>query len=220
MRVPLFVEMQGKSVLIIGGGGEGVNRARKFSRAGASVKVLSIEFSEELKEMDGVELIEGDARDEDLLDKLMEGVDLVVVALPTAEQNESVIRLAKKHGALVNLANDAEATEVVVPFEDRVGSVRLAITSEGRSGLVVRDMLRELRDCLSAKKELFSLMDLMYRLKLHMKSIGVDPRTRIRVYHIVYADERFRELVRRGDERKAWERVEEILQGVLDHALS
>jgi len=64
MRIPLFIEFEGKRVLVIGGGGVGTLRAKKFLEAGASVKVLSLDFSDELKELSRegrVELVKGDA---------------------------------------------------------------------------------------------------------------------------------------------------------------
>ena len=51
MRIPLYIEFDNKNVLIIGGGGVGTGRAKKFLKAGAKVLVLSMDFSEELKKL-------------------------------------------------------------------------------------------------------------------------------------------------------------------------
>ncbi|RLI85247.1 MAG: bifunctional precorrin-2 dehydrogenase/sirohydrochlorin ferrochelatase, partial [Archaeoglobales archaeon] len=118
MRIPLFIEFEGKKVLIIGGGGVGTSRAKKFLEAGAIVKVLSLDFNEELKELEKegrVELIKGNAFDREVLEKLIAWSDLVTVAIPNLEVNDIVFEVAKKHKTLVNLANDADRTEVVVP---------------------------------------------------------------------------------------------------------
>jgi len=123
MRIPLYIEFKGKNVLVIGGGGVGTLRAKKFIEAGANVKVLSLDFSDELRKLEKegkVKLIRSDAFNEKLLEDLIPKSDLVVVAIPNLKINDIVWRIAKKCKTLVNLANDAERTEVVVPFEDEV----------------------------------------------------------------------------------------------------
>lgn len=215
MRVPLFIEMSGKSVLIIGGGSVGTSRTKKFLSAGADVTVLSLDFSHELErlgEKRRVKLVEGDASDRDLLEGLISESDLVVVSLNTLEFNEAVNELAREHGAMINLANDAAATEVVVPFEAEVNGLRIAMTSEGKSGMVVREALRRIVEFLSEDREIADLLNLMHHLKRFMKSTGVPVKTRMELYYEVFDDEEFRRLVMAGEVEEARRRAEEIVR--------
>ena len=215
MRIPLFIEMQNKDVLVIGGGSIGTSRTRKFSSAGAFVTVLSSDFSDELRELgaDGkARLIKGDASNKILLEELISNSDIVVVALDTLELNDTVIGLAKKYGALVNLANDADGTEVVVPFETEVKGLRIAMTSEGKSGIVVREALKRVVDFLSNDREIANLLNLMHHLKVFMKSAGVPVKTRMKLYSEVFGDEEFRARARGGDIDGAKGRAEEIIR--------
>jgi len=206
MRIPLYIEFEGKNVLVIGGGGVGTVRAKKFIEAGANVKVLSLEFSDELKKLEKegkVELIVGDAFNEKLLEDLIPKSDLVIVAIPNLKINDIVWRIAKKHKTLVNLANDAERTEVVVPFEDEVEGIRFAVTTEGKSGIVARKVKKAFRKLLEEDEETIFFLKAMEHLKKFMKSHNVPVQLRMKLYFVISADPEFRKLVREGNVDKA-----------------
>ncbi len=206
MRIPLYIEFEGKNVLVIGGGGVGTVRAKKFIEAGSNVKVLSLEFSDELKKLEKegkVELIVGDAFNEKLLEDLIPKSDLVVVAIPNLKINDIVWRIAKKHKTLVNLANDAERTEVVVPFEDEVEGIRFAVTTEGKSGIVARKVKEAFRKLLEEDEETIFFLKAMEHLKKFMKSHNVPVQLRMKLYFVISADPEFRKLVREGNVDKA-----------------
>ncbi len=202
MRLPLYIEFSGKNVLIIGGGGVGTSRAKKFKKAGANVRVLSLEFSDELKKMD-VELIKGDARNEKLLEENIRWCDLVTVAINDVSLNDTVIKLAKKHKALVNLANDAIKTEVVIPFDDEVSGIRFAVTTEGKSGIVARIIKNKIHDLIEKDRESQNLLKAMEFLKSYMKEHEIPIDVRMKMYFSISGDDVFKKLVNEGKVEEA-----------------
>uniref|UniRef100_A0A7C4W3M1 precorrin-2 dehydrogenase n=1 Tax=Geoglobus ahangari TaxID=113653 RepID=A0A7C4W3M1_9EURY len=204
MRIPLYIEFSGKNVLIIGGGGVGTVRAKKFKEAGANVRVLSLDFSEELKKMD-VELIRGDAKDEKLLEENIKWCDLVTVAVKDLSVNDLVIELSKKYKALVNLANDAKRTEVVIPFDDSVDGIRFAVTTEGKSGIVARIIRDKIRELIEKDRETQNLLKAMEFLKRYMKENNIPVEIRMKMYFAISKDEKFKELVSEGKVEEAKE---------------
>lgn len=215
MRIPLYIEMKDKNIFIIGGGFEGTNRAKKFLSAGAKVKVLSLEFSKELEKLRNnrnLELIKGDVRDKNILERLISNSDLIVVALDTTKYNDMIINIVKKYRKLYNLANDASSTEVIVPLESEINGLRIAMTSEGKSSIVVKEALKRIVNYLSKDKEIFTLLNLMFYLKTYMKSKGVPFKLRMRLYHEVYNDNLFRKYIEQGDLESAKLRIEEIVK--------
>lgn len=220
MRIPLYIEFSGKKVLIIGGGGVGTVRARKFLEAGAEIRVLSLKFSDELVRLSqagNVELIKGDAFNRKLLESLIAWCDLVTVAIGDLKINDAVMDMARKYKALVNLANDAERTEVVVPFEGEVKGIRFAVTTEGKSGVVARRVRDLFMETLKGDSESLYLLEAMQYLKKYMKSKDVPVQLRMKLYFAISADEEFRSLVNEGrvdEARKLAERlVEEYVSG-------
>ncbi len=214
MRIPLYIEFEGKNVLIIGGGGVGTSRAKKFLEAGAKVRVLSLEFSDELKKLaeEGkVELVRGDAFDEKLLRDNVSWANLVTVAIPPTSINDRVIEVAKKSRTLVNLANDAERTEVVVPFEGEVDGIRFAVTTEGKSGVVARKVRDSIRKMIEEDEEILYFLKAMYYLKRYMKSKNVPVHLRMKLYFVIAAEPEFRELVKREDVEGAKKLIEKLV---------
>ncbi len=214
MRIPLYIEFEGKNVLVIGGGGVGTVRAKKFIEAGANVKVLSLDFSDELRKLEKegkVKLIRGDAFNEKLLEDLIPKSDLVVVAIPNLKINDIVWRIAKKHKTLVNLANDAERTEVVVPFEDEVEGIRFAVTTEGKSGIVARKVKEAFRKLLEEDEETIFFLKAMEHLKKFMKSHNVPVQLRMKLYFVISADPEFRRLIKEGEVDKARSLAEKLV---------
>ncbi len=215
MRIPLYIEFENKKVLVIGGGGVGTVRAKKFLEAGAKVRVLSLKFSDELRKLaeEGkVELIEGDAFNEELLEKLISDSDLVVVAIPSLKVNDIVWKIAKKHKTLVNLANDAERTEVVVPFEDEVEGIRFAVTTEGKSGIVARKVKEAFKRLLEEDEETIFFLKAMEHLKKFMKSHNVPVQLRMKLYFVISADPEFRRLVKEGKVDEAQNLAEKLVE--------
>ncbi len=202
MRLPLYIEFSGKKVLIIGGGGVGTSRAKKFRRAGAEVRVISLDFSDELKKMD-VELIRGDARDEKLLEENIKWCDLVTVAINDLSLNDRVIRLARKHKALVNLANDALRTEVVIPFDDEVSGIKFAVTTEGKSGIVARMIKNKIHELIERDVESQNLLKAMDFLKSYMKRKNIPIDVRMKMYFSISSDEEFKRRVNEGKVEEA-----------------
>ncbi len=220
MRIPLYIEFSGKNVLIIGGGGVGTSRAKKFLEAGANVKVLSLEFSDELKELEKegkVELIKGNAFDENILEPLIAWSNMVTVAIGNLEINDIVERIARKYKVLVNLANDAERTEVVVPFEGEVEGIRFAVTTEGKSGVVARKVRDTFQRMLEEDDETIYFLRAMDHLKKYMKSKNVPVQMRMKLYFVISSDPEFRRLVKeeniKGARLLAEKLVKEYLSG-------
>jgi precorrin-2 dehydrogenase/sirohydrochlorin ferrochelatase len=215
MRIPLFVEFKGKRVLVIGGGGVGTFRAKKFLNAGANVKVLSLDFSDELKDLSKnglVELIEGDANDLKVLEGLIKDSDLVVVAIPNTGLNDKIVDLARRYKTLVNLANDAQRTEIVIPFEAEFEGIRFAVTTEGKSGIVARRVRELFLKALEEDEEVIYFLKAMDHLKRYMKSREIPIQIRMKLYFAISSDEDFRRLVRDGRVEEARELAEKLVE--------
>ena len=209
----MFVEFEGKDVLVIGGGGVGTSRAKKFLKAKAKVKVFSLDFSDELKEISGrVELIRGDVKDTRKLEDFIKNSYLVVVALPFTDFNDKIVEIAKRYKTLVNLANDAKRTEVVIPFEGEFEGIRFAVTTEGKSGIVARRVKDTFLRALEEDEEIVSFLKAMDHLKRYMKGRNIPVQLRMKLYFAVSEDEKFRRLVRSGEVELAKEWAEKLVE--------
>ncbi len=119
MRIPLYIEFEGKKVAVIGGGGVGTLRAKKFAEVGAEVTVFSKDFSDDLKimaERGEVKLVESSVEELDF-DDLARDFDLIVVAIGSKEFNERIIEAASRYRAMVNLATMQRKLRLLCPLK-------------------------------------------------------------------------------------------------------
>jgi precorrin-2 dehydrogenase/sirohydrochlorin ferrochelatase len=214
MRMPLYIDFRGKKVAVIGGGGVGTGRAKKFIEAGAKVTVFSNDFTDELIHLSkrgSVKLVKSSIEEMDIESVLRE-YDLIVVAIGDRAYNVMILETAKKYKTLVNLANDAESTEVVVPFEGGKNGIRFAVTTEGKSGIVARRVRDMFQRVLEEDEETIYFLNAMEHLKRYMKSRKIPVNTRMKLYYAVSADETFRKLVKNEKVDEARKYAEQLVE--------
>lgn len=214
MRMPFFIDLSGKTILIVGGGKEGAKRAEKYSRTGARVIVYSRGFDEKILELSSIgrlELVKGDVEEGEKLEELIKSSDILMVTLESDKYNDKIREIAKKYKVLINLANDAEKTDLVIPVDSSIGPFRIAVTTEGKSSIAAREALHRIIDYLSREEELIKLAEIMFKVKKIVKKTISDPEERLKIYYEVFNHNSLRIAIRTNDGFK----VEEILKSIL-----
>lgn len=212
-RVPLYIEFSGKTVLVIGGGYVGTKRALKFLDAGSHVVVIALKPSPDLlrsHRLGNMDLVIADAS-RFSYHRLIGKVSLIVYTVPNNDELRlSLRRMANDHRVLFNDATNAGETEVVVPFEGEVNGIRIAITTEGKSGVAasaVRDyLISEL-----SKSGILNLANTWFEVKRFIKSRVSDVHARMRLYMMLKGDKVLEEYAMRGDVEAALKYVEEVI---------
>lgn len=100
--IPLFCDLVGKRVVIVGGGGVALRKARRFARE-ATVSVHSPAFHAEFSDLD-CELVR-ERVDAERGRELFADAFLVAVATDNGELNGRLTALAREQGCLVNRAD-------------------------------------------------------------------------------------------------------------------
>ncbi len=214
VRVPLFVEFNNKRVLVIGGGYVGTKRALKFSEAGAYVTVIALKPSSELIKANSTSNIDLIIADANIFDysRLMNAINLLVYAVPTnTELKNRLKRITEGKRILFNDTTNANETEVVIPFEGEVNGVRIAVTTEGKSG-VAASIVRDYLQAELAKSDLHPLINAWYEAKELIKKRVNDPHVRMSIYFELKYDENFIELAKKGDIDSVVKYVNEVIR--------
>ncbi|HIH44162.1 MAG TPA: bifunctional precorrin-2 dehydrogenase/sirohydrochlorin ferrochelatase [Candidatus Methanoperedenaceae archaeon] len=130
--LPLLLDLEGKTVVIFGGGAVGERKARLFSQYAHTV-VVSMEFTEGLDALgkEGrVELVRGRI-DDDIIGKLIGTAFIVVPATGDSSLNEQIACAARREGKLLDLVEGIG--DVVVPSVIRRGDLTIGISTLGSS---------------------------------------------------------------------------------------
>jgi siroheme synthase-like protein len=166
---PVFLHLEGRRVLLVGGGKVAAAKLPALIEAGAGVTVVAPAICPELARP-GVELRRRPFSPADL-----EGAFFVVAAAPP-EVNRAVAAAAEERGLFVNAVDDADAGSAWLGSVVRRGDVTLAISTAGRSpGLA--GLLREALDRL-LPEELEAWVELGETLRRRWKADGVPMHNR------------------------------------------
>ena len=125
---PLFLDLSGKTVLIVGGGPVASRKARVLLDYGPRVLVCAPRFVPQLEELSGTELLR-----QPFVPELLEGVSLAVAATDDRVLNRTVSQLCREGGIPVDVADSREESTFLFPAVVRRGRLSVGISTGGAS---------------------------------------------------------------------------------------
>ncbi|WAH37814.1 precorrin-2 dehydrogenase/sirohydrochlorin ferrochelatase family protein [Alicyclobacillus dauci] len=131
MYFAAFLNLQNKTCLVVGGGKVAERRIGKLVRAGAKVTVVSPDLTATLAEWAEQGVIVHRDRQYQAAD--LAGAQLVFAATNVREVNDRVTDDAKRQGVWVNVADNPDACDFIVPSVVEQPSVHIAISTLGAS---------------------------------------------------------------------------------------
>ena len=137
---PLFADLSGRPVLVVGGGVVGERKASALLEAGAQVIVGAPELTPALRAWvldERVQWLHGSFEE-----SRIDGVWLVIAATSDTGLHRQIAALAEARRVFVNVVDDAEASSFHVPAVIDRSPVTIAISSGGHAPMLAR-LLRE-----------------------------------------------------------------------------
>ena len=115
---PVFLDVRGRTALVVGGGAVAERKAAGLARAGACVRVVA--------------------------PTVTAGVFLVYAATDDAAVNEAVYAEAEARGVPANVVDDPAHCSFIVPSVVRRGPLQLAVSTSGAAPALAKRLRREL----------------------------------------------------------------------------
>lgn len=146
---PIFLDIEGKKCVVVGGGQVALRKVRALLDHGARVEVISPDLCPGLGRMfkqGKVHAVRRDYAEGDLA-----GAVIVVAATNDNDLNAKVAEEARARGVLINAVDDPQHCDFIVPSHLRHGDVTIAISTGGRSPALARKIRTELEKDLAAK---------------------------------------------------------------------
>jgi len=172
---PLFADLQGKRVLVVGGGEVAERKVRLLLEAGACVELVAPDLTEWLRGEDNVDwlAVEFDPAQ-------LSGTALVVAATSDPAVNARVAATARDRQVLVNVVDDAELSSFIVPAIVDRSPLVIAISSGGVAPMLARHVRERLESLLD--ESLGPLAGLLQRWRDRIKRALPDLDARRRFY--------------------------------------
>ena len=146
--LPLFHNLHGRRVLVVGGGEIALRKARLLAEAGASLRVVAPRIDPGLRnlvEQGGGELILRGYREVDLYD-----CALVIAATDDAQLNAKVSREAQERNLPVNVVDAPTLCSVIFPAIVDRSPLMVAVSSGGDAPVLTRLMRARLETLIPA----------------------------------------------------------------------
>jgi siroheme synthase-like protein len=140
---PIYLDIEDRSVLIIGGGEVCTRKAETMLKYGARVTIVSPTFTEELEQWsrDGKVTLRRERYDESQL----EGASIVIASTDDQCINARIARDCRRRRIPVNVVDVTHLCEFIVPAIVETGSIQVAISTGGKSPALARTLKEDLK---------------------------------------------------------------------------
>jgi uroporphyrin-III C-methyltransferase / precorrin-2 dehydrogenase / sirohydrochlorin ferrochelatase len=146
---PVFFDLTGQKVLIVGGGEVALRKVSLLERTGALITVVAPEIAPELMERAAAGKLKLAIRE--FAPDDLDGMRLVIVATSRRAVNRWIAKLSESRNIPVNVVDDREASRFIVPAIIDRDPVLVAVSTGGASPVLAR-RLRERLEALIPKR--------------------------------------------------------------------
>jgi precorrin-2 dehydrogenase/sirohydrochlorin ferrochelatase len=139
---PVNLDMTNKRCVVVGGGDIAERKVERLLECGAQVTVVSKSLTPVLKarkktgQMDHI--------DRDYEDQALDGAFMVIGATNRNDVNERISKDAMTRGLLVNIVDDPDRCNFILPSLVQQGDLSIAISTGGKSPALAKKLRKEL----------------------------------------------------------------------------
>jgi precorrin-2 dehydrogenase/sirohydrochlorin ferrochelatase len=161
---PVFLDIKGKKCIVIGGGEVAARKAERLLDCGAQVLIISPQLATELDELKEKNFINHIAAQ--YSDNLIEGAALVIGATDDEKTNAQISIDARSKGIPVNIVDDPQKCDFILPSLMQRGDLTIAIGTGGKSPALARHLREELESKYGREYEIF--LNILGNLRVKM----------------------------------------------------
>lgn len=207
LSYPMYMELANKKCVVVGGGRVAQRKVEGLLSTGAQIQLVSPEARQELQELAEEEVLGWERREFQPGD--LEGAFLVLAATDREEVNRQVAEEARQRGVLVNVADQSDLCDFLVPSVVRRGDLTIAISTKGASPALSKHLRLQLERTFGLEYETYLVFLAKWREDLKERVESQAKREEI-LKAVIRSD--CLELIRRSAFDKAHARVEQIIE--------
>ncbi len=171
----MFVELDNKKVLIVGGGKVALRKAEKLLPYGPEITVVAPEICDELSLMQGIRTVTGSFSDE-----LLQDADVVIAATDDRELNRHISELCRSDKTPVNTVDDSELCSFLFPCLIKNGSLSIGISTGGASPTAAISFKHKISSLIPDNTD--EILDYLNSLRVSVKAAFPEEKTRSRIF--------------------------------------
>lgn len=149
---PMFIELEGKRILVVGGGQVALRKVNKIRPYGCKVTVVAPEILDEIAQIPDIQLCRRKFAESDLADaQYNQRPALVIAATDEKELNHYISHLCHERNIPVNVVDDPKACSFIFPALVKKGDFSAGICTGGASPTAAIYYKEKLQDVLPEK---------------------------------------------------------------------
>src|SRR6266511_2017760 len=195
---PIYLDLKGRDVLVVGGGAVAEGKALQLLEAGARVTVVSPQLTEALRaaaDRGEITHLDGSFAEGDL-----NGAFLVIGATDDRKVNENVARAARERGMLCNVVDQPDLCNFITPALVTRGELRISVSTGGGSPSLTQRVKREVSALIG--EEYGELLEIAAEMRAEAKRRIPDFDRRRKVLH-EFVESGAIDLIRAGKRKDA-----------------
>jgi precorrin-2 dehydrogenase/sirohydrochlorin ferrochelatase len=203
---PILLDLEGKIVLVVGGGAVAQRKIESLLEYGASIYLISRELTDKLKELVKIGKIRHIG--EEFKESHLEKAFLVIAATDDKDLNHRISHSARKKGRLINAVDQPSDCSFIVPSIVKRGDLLISISTSGKSPALAKKIRLELGAQFGGEYETFLI--LMGQVRKEILALGLSQSENSRIFKQMVDSDMIKALA-----RDDWETVESILGRIL-----
>jgi uroporphyrin-III C-methyltransferase/precorrin-2 dehydrogenase/sirohydrochlorin ferrochelatase len=209
---PIFLDLQNRDCLVVGGGKVAARKVALLLRAGASVQVVSPQLGDELARLAEEKRIDYAPRG--FAEADVEGKVLVIAATGDEAVNRRVSELARARNIPVNVVDQPQLCSFIVPSVIDRSPVQVAVSTGGSSPVLARLLRARLESYVPAAYGRLARLVESFRQRVQQRFSRVEQR---RQFWENALQGEVAELLFAGRDELARQQLEEALAGAEDN---
>ena len=203
---PIFLELEGKTVLVVGGGNVAQRKVETLIEYGAAVNIVSKQLTTGLRGLvDAGEIRQiGDA----FLEQHLDGAFMVYAATDNNQLNRKISQSARKRGVLINAVDQPDDCDFIVPSIVRKGDLSIAVSTSGKSPALAKNIRKQLE--MQFGNEYQQFLTLMGCLREEIFSLNFSQKENSSIFQKVVNSDILKALAEGN-----WKEAEAILRGAI-----
>ena len=206
MHYPVFLDLQGKKCLVIGGGKVAERKVKALIDVRAEVTVISLKITHALSqiaEMKKIYYIK-----DHFQEKYLDGAFLVIGATNNPAINHHIFQAAGEVNKLVNIVDSPKECNFIVPSTVSQGDLQISISTGGKSPALAKKIREQLEIQYGSSYRDF--LALMGQLRGRVLSRFSDIEVRNKIFQAL-VDSELLDLFKKGLSQKAEKKAEDII---------
>jgi precorrin-2 dehydrogenase / sirohydrochlorin ferrochelatase len=208
------LRLAGKTVIVVGGGAEAYRKTQSFLDSGATIWVISKEFSngiQKLGEEKKVILMKTDVKDgTSFIDCLNPKPDILLAATNVSKLNLRLVQAAKEWGCMVYAVDNPAVSDFILPAVAKVGNVKITVSTGGKSPAMAH-VLRERIEKLVTPQDLLEI-ELQANLRSILKEQISESKVRSKLLYEILNNDNIKEALSKGKLQEAQKLAMKLIQ--------